>query len=132
MFSVSSSSVDIGRQWNTNSPTVYTLPLFLLPGMRKEHKAAIYFTFSLGIIPALTCMIRFITLNTDSSEPNLVYILSMVEMATAIAAVSVPGLKPLLDRRAGAGLEESRSEGERESVEGECVFAGKQQQSGEV
>jgi len=40
--------------------------------MRKEHKAAIYFTFSLGIIPALTCMIRFIVLNTDSSQPNLV------------------------------------------------------------
>jgi hypothetical protein len=28
-------------------------------------------------------------------------ILSMLEMATAVAAVSVPGLKPLLDRRAG-------------------------------
>ncbi|KAI4743812.1 hypothetical protein E4T50_05850 [Aureobasidium sp. EXF-12298] len=78
---------------------IYGLPLFLLKGMSKEHKAAIYFTFSLGIIPALTTMIRFITLNTDSSEPNLVYILSMVEMATALAAVSVPGLKPLLDRR---------------------------------
>lgn len=58
------------------------------------------------------------------------YILSMVEMATAIAAVSVPGLKPLLDRRGGAGV---AGEGERESVEGESVFAGKQQQqSGEV
>jgi hypothetical protein len=29
-------------------------------------------------------------------------ILSMLEMATAVAAVSVPGLKPLLDRRAGS------------------------------
>ena len=80
-------------------------------------------------------MIRFITLNTDSTEPNLVYILSMVEMAAAIAAVSVPGLKPLLDRRVSAGVEESQAEGERESVEGESVFAGKQQQqqqSGEV
>jgi hypothetical protein len=28
-------------------------------------------------------------------------ILSMLEMVTAVAAVSVPGLKPLLDRRAG-------------------------------
>ncbi|KAK6003542.1 hypothetical protein QM012_009313 [Aureobasidium pullulans] len=79
---------------------IYGLPLFLLKGMSKEHKAAIYFTFSLGIIPALTTLIRFITLNTNSTEPNLVYILSMVEMATALAAVSVPGLKPLLDRRA--------------------------------
>jgi hypothetical protein len=88
--------------------------------MKQAHKAAIYFTFSLGIIPALTCMIRFIVLNTDSSQPNLVCesslpfstlgskvlmivldILSMLEMATAVAAVSVPGLKPLLDRRAG-------------------------------
>lgn len=67
--------------------------------MSKEHKTAIYFTFSLGIVPALTTLIRFVTLNTDSNEPNLVYVLSMVEMATAIAAVSVPGLKPLLDRR---------------------------------
>jgi hypothetical protein len=40
--------------------------------MRKEHKAAIYFTLSLGIIPALTCMIRFIVLNTDNTQPNLV------------------------------------------------------------
>jgi hypothetical protein len=40
--------------------------------MKQAHKAAIYFTFSLGIIPALTCMIRFIVLNTDSSQPNLV------------------------------------------------------------
>jgi hypothetical protein len=70
--------------------------------MKKEHKTAIYFTFSLGIVPALTTLIRFITLNTDSNEPNLVYVLSMVEMATAIAAVSVPGLKPLLDRRGAA------------------------------
>ncbi|KAL1311456.1 hypothetical protein AAFC00_004401 [Neodothiora populina] len=78
---------------------VYTLPLFLLPNMKKEHKAAIYFTFSLGVIPALVCMIRFITLNTDEGQPNLVYILSTLEMATAIAAVSVPGLKPLLEKR---------------------------------
>lgn len=80
--------------------------------MSKEHKAAIYFTFSLGIIPALTTVIRFITLNTDTSEPNLVYILSMVEMATAIAAVSVPGLKPLLDRRRPAADDHSVVSGE--------------------
>lgn len=80
--------------------------------MSKEHKAAIYFTFSLGIIPALTTVIRFIMLNTDSSEPNLVYILSMVEMATAIAAVSVPGLKPLLDRRGSAADDHSLVNGE--------------------
>ncbi|KAG9594740.1 hypothetical protein KCU77_g3009, partial [Aureobasidium melanogenum] len=91
---------------------IYGLPLFLLKGMSKEHKAAIYFTFSLGIIPALTTMIRFITLNTDSSEPNLVYILSMVEMATALAAVSVPGLKPLLDRRGSVADDRSLVSGE--------------------
>ncbi|KAG9525321.1 hypothetical protein KCU93_g5984, partial [Aureobasidium melanogenum] len=91
---------------------IYGLPLFLLKGMSKEHKAAIYFTFSLGIIPALTTMIRFITLNTDSSEPNLVYILSMVEMATALAAVSVPGLKPLLDRRGSVADDRSFVSGE--------------------
>lgn len=51
---------------------VYALPLFLLPGMNKEHKGAIYFTFSLGIIPALTCMIRFIVLNMETGQPNLV------------------------------------------------------------
>lgn len=71
--------------------------------MSKHHRAAIYFTFSLGVVPALTCLVRFVTLNTDETQPNLVYILSMVEMATAIAAVAVPGLKPLLDRRGIAG-----------------------------
>ena len=77
--------------------------------MSKEHKTAIYFTFSLGIVPALTTLIRFVTLNTDSNEPNLVYVLSMVEMATAIAAVSVPGLKPLLDRRGASAAADDRS-----------------------
>ncbi|KAI5200673.1 hypothetical protein AUEXF2481DRAFT_3040 [Aureobasidium subglaciale EXF-2481] len=103
---------------------IYGLPLFLLKGLSKEHKTAVYFTFSLGIVPALTTVIRFITLNTDSSEPNLVYILSMVEMATAIAAVSVPGLKPLLDRRSGVHSDD------RSLVSGEAVRAGKQ--GGEV
>ncbi|KAG2161875.1 hypothetical protein D6C86_09236 [Aureobasidium pullulans] len=99
---------------------IYTLPLFLLKGMSKEHKTAIYFTFSLGIVPALTTLIRFITLNTDSNEPNLVYILSMVEMATAIAAVSVPGLKPLLDRKSSVQPDD------RSFVSGEVVRAEKQ------
>jgi hypothetical protein len=40
--------------------------------MRAEHKAAIYFTFSLGIIPALTCLIRFVVLNMETGQPNLV------------------------------------------------------------
>lgn len=40
--------------------------------MRAEHKTAIYFTFSLGIIPALTCLIRFIVLNMETGQPNLV------------------------------------------------------------
>ncbi|CAD0085516.1 unnamed protein product, partial [Aureobasidium vineae] len=91
---------------------IYGLPLFLLKGMSKEHKAAIYFTFSLGIVPALTTSIRFVTLNTDSNEPNLVYILSMAEMATAIAAVSVPGLKLLLDRRGATADDRSLVSGE--------------------
>jgi hypothetical protein len=90
--------------------------------MRKEHKTAIYFTFSLGIVPALTTLIRFITLNTDSNEPNLVYILSMVEMATAIAAVSVPGLKPLLDRRGAAA---TATADDQSFVSGEAVRANK-------
>ena len=87
--------------------------------MSKEHKTAIYFTFSLGIVPALTTLIRFITLNTDSNEPNLVYVLSMVEMATAIAAVSVPGLKPLLDRRGVATADDQSF------ISGEVVRADK-------
>jgi hypothetical protein len=90
--------------------------------MEKEHKTAIYFTFSLGIVPALTTLIRFITLNTDSNEPNLVYILSMVEMATAIAAVSVPGLKPLLDRRGAAAV---TAADDQSFVSGEAVRANK-------
>lgn len=40
--------------------------------MKAEHKTAIYFTFSLGIIPALTCLIRFIVLNMETGQPNLV------------------------------------------------------------
>jgi hypothetical protein len=91
--------------------------------MKKEHKTAIYFTFSLGIVPALTTLIRFITLNTDSNEPNLVYILSMVEMATAIAAVSVPGLKPLLDRRGAVAA--AATADDQSFVSGEAVRADK-------
>lgn len=40
--------------------------------MQAAHKAAIYFTFSLGIIPALTCLIRFVVLNMETGQPNLV------------------------------------------------------------
>lgn len=61
---------------------VYALPLFLLPGMRKDHKAAIYFTFSLGIIPALTCMIRFIVLTVETGEPNLVCAPALLDIET--------------------------------------------------
>ncbi|KAM0698125.1 hypothetical protein Q7P36_001589 [Cladosporium allicinum] len=79
---------------------VYALPLFLLPDVKsKDHKSAIYFTFMLGLAPALICMIRFVTLKVGTGQENLVYVLSMLEMTTAIMAVSVPGLKPLLDRR---------------------------------
>jgi hypothetical protein len=53
--------------------TVYALPLFLLPDVKsKEHKSAIYFTFMLGLAPALICMIRFITLNVGTGQENLV------------------------------------------------------------
>lgn len=93
--------------------------------MSREHKTAIYSTFSLGIVPTLTTLIRFITLNTDTSEPNMVYILSMVEMATAIAAVSVPGLKPLLDKRDSAHAADEQS-----SVSGEVV--GENKHDGDV
>jgi hypothetical protein len=55
------------------SMTVYALPLFLLPDVKsKEHKSAIYFTFMLGLAPALICMIRFITLNVKTGQENLV------------------------------------------------------------
>jgi hypothetical protein len=53
--------------------TVYVLPLFLLPDVKsKDHKSAIYFTFMLGLAPALICMIRFITLMVGTGQENLV------------------------------------------------------------
>lgn len=53
--------------------TVYALPLFLLPDVKsKDHKSAIYFTFMLGLAPALICMIRFITLMVGTGQENLV------------------------------------------------------------
>jgi hypothetical protein len=43
-------------------------------------------------------MVRFITLKVGTGQENLVYPLSMLEMALAITVVALPGLKPLVNR----------------------------------
>jgi hypothetical protein len=61
--------------------------------MRKEHKTAIYFTFSLGTVPALTPMIRFIVLNTEFEQPNLVCKFNLLYMNPELLTVVPRHLK---------------------------------------
>ncbi|KAI8307916.1 hypothetical protein K4K61_003104, partial [Colletotrichum sp. SAR11_59] len=55
-------------------------------------------TFVLGTLTIFTTILRFITLKVGTGQENLVYPMSMVEMALAITVVALPGFKPLIDR----------------------------------
>ncbi|KAJ4258996.1 hypothetical protein NW762_008084 [Fusarium torreyae] len=77
---------------------VYALPLILLiQGVLKPSKG-VTVTFVLGALTICTTMVRFICLKVGTGQENLVYPLSMVEVTLAITVVSLPGLKPLVDR----------------------------------
>ncbi|KIL89230.1 hypothetical protein FAVG1_07624 [Fusarium avenaceum] len=77
---------------------VYALPLILLLQGVLHHSKGVTLTFVLGALTICTTMVRFICLKVGTGQENLVYPLSMLEMALAIIVVSLPGLKPLVDR----------------------------------
>jgi hypothetical protein len=78
---------------------VYALPLALLIRGIIPTSTGVVVTFALGTLTILSSVIRFVTLKVGTGQENLVYPLSMVEMTLSIIVVSLPGLKPLLDRR---------------------------------
>lgn len=100
----------------TTEPLVYALPLILLLQGVLHHSKGVTLTFVLGALTICTTMVRFICLKVGTGQENLVCKiilpflktqtlicwssdpLSMLEMALAIIVVSLPGLKPLVDR----------------------------------
>ncbi|EKJ69678.1 hypothetical protein FPSE_10092 [Fusarium pseudograminearum CS3096] len=77
---------------------VYALPLILLVQGVLKTSTGVMVTFVLGALTICTTMVRFITLKVGTGQENLVYPLSMVEMALAITVVALPGLRPLVSR----------------------------------
>jgi prepilin signal peptidase PulO-like enzyme (type II secretory pathway) len=78
---------------------VYALPLVLLIRGVLPSSTGLLVTFILGTLTIFSTVVRFATLKIGTGEENLVYPLSMLEMALSITVVSLPGLKPLLDRQ---------------------------------
>ncbi|KAK6703783.1 hypothetical protein SNK03_007684 [Fusarium graminearum] len=77
---------------------VYALPLILLVQGVLKTSTGVMVTFVLGALTICTTMVRFITLKVGTGQENLVYPLSMLEMALAITVVALPGLRPLVSR----------------------------------
>ncbi|KAM0299301.1 hypothetical protein ACHAPM_007342 [Fusarium culmorum] len=77
---------------------VYALPLILLVQGVLKSSTGVMVTFVLGALTICTTIVRFITLKVGTGQLNLVYPLSMVEMALAITVVALPGLRPLVSR----------------------------------
>ncbi|KAM5354060.1 hypothetical protein ACJ41O_000710 [Fusarium nematophilum] len=77
---------------------VYALPLILLIQGVIKPSTGVTVTFVLGTLTICTTIVRFVTLKVGTGQENLVYPLSMVEMALANIVVSLPGLKPLVNR----------------------------------
>ncbi|KAH7171630.1 archaeal flagellin N-terminal-like domain-containing protein [Fusarium sp. MPI-SDFR-AT-0072] len=86
---------------------VYTLPLILLVQGVLQPSKGVTATFVLGALTICTTIVRFVTLKVGTGQENLVYPMSMLEMALAITVVALPGLKPLVDR---SPKHETRSE----------------------
>jgi hypothetical protein len=101
---------------------VYAVPLVLLvQGILRASKG-VTVTFALGAVTIAASVVRFVTLKVGTGQANLVCKsmrwranlakgvwkltrmcvdpLSMVEMTLSIIVVALPGLKPLLQRRA--------------------------------
>ncbi|KAK8078760.1 hypothetical protein PG994_002567 [Apiospora phragmitis] len=78
---------------------VYAIPLILLIQGVLQSSTGLAVTFVFGTLTIFTTVVRFACLKIGTGQENLVYPLSMLEMALAITVVSLPGLKPLVDRR---------------------------------
>ncbi|KAH7087081.1 hypothetical protein FB567DRAFT_592926 [Paraphoma chrysanthemicola] len=76
---------------------VYAIPAILLAKGVLQGSTGITFTFALGALTIASGIVRFVCLKVGTGQENLVYPLSMVEMALSIIVVSLPGLKPLLN-----------------------------------
>ncbi|KAJ4321334.1 hypothetical protein N0V94_002966 [Neodidymelliopsis sp. IMI 364377] len=74
----------------------YAIPVILLVKGILKPSGGVTLTFALGALTIISGIVRFASLKIGTGQENLVYILSMVEMALSIIVVSVPGLKPLL------------------------------------
>ncbi|KAK6859074.1 hypothetical protein PG995_004927 [Apiospora arundinis] len=79
---------------------VYAIPVILLMQGVLKSSTGLAVTFVFGTLTVLTTIVRFACLKIGTGQANLVYPLSMLEMALAITVVSLPGLKPLLGRHA--------------------------------
>ncbi|KAM6516561.1 hypothetical protein FALCPG4_014743 [Fusarium falciforme] len=77
---------------------VYALPLILLIQGVIKSSTGVTVTFVFGTLTICTTIVRFVTLKVGTGQENLVYPLSMLEMALANIVVSLPGLKPLVNR----------------------------------
>ncbi|RSL46952.1 hypothetical protein CEP54_013630 [Fusarium duplospermum] len=77
---------------------VYALPLILLIQGVIKPSTGVTVTFVLGTLTICTTIVRFVTLKVGTGQENLVYPLSMLEMALANIVVSLPGLRPLVNR----------------------------------
>ncbi|KAK7934562.1 hypothetical protein PG985_000057 [Apiospora marii] len=79
---------------------VYAIPLILLIQGVLTASTGLAVTFVFGTLTIFTTIVRFACLKIGTGQENLVYPLSMLEMALAITVVALPGLKPLVGRRA--------------------------------
>ncbi|KAL7755394.1 hypothetical protein ACKLNR_014492 [Fusarium oxysporum f. sp. zingiberi] len=77
---------------------IYTFSLILMIQGFVQPSTGVTVTFIIGALTICTIIVRFITLKVGTGQENLVYPLSMLEMALAITVVALPGLKPLLHR----------------------------------
>ncbi|RYO27761.1 hypothetical protein AA0113_g12260 [Alternaria arborescens] len=72
---------------------IYMLPTTLLIRGILETSTAVVLTLAIGALPIVTGVVRYICLKVGTGQENLVYILSMAELALAIIVASLPGLK---------------------------------------
>ncbi|KAE8828223.1 hypothetical protein PTNB73_06681 [Pyrenophora teres f. teres] len=77
---------------------VYAIPVVLLIKGVLRSSTGVALTFGLGGLTIASGIVRFVCLKVGTGQENLVYPLSMVEMALSIIVVSLPGLKPLVKR----------------------------------
>ncbi|KAI0573411.1 hypothetical protein Alg130_10105 [Pyrenophora tritici-repentis] len=85
---------------------IYSIPVIALSWNVLPASSLRIFALILGSLPIGAGVIRFICLNVELGQENLVYILSMLELALAIIVVCIPGLKPLMEtfRKGSRGL----------------------------